>query len=91
MHLYFVFTGAVAETVGVDNSTFNGTFPSVDVYSNPTYGFLMTGGTVILVVVAAGAWILLYLFRPDLIEAMTVFMRAGGVVSIYMYMWEGWI
>ena len=50
-----------------------------------TYGLVVLSGTIVLVFLLGGCWLVLYIYRPDILEAITLFISGGVVVSIITY------
>ena len=62
-----------------DNITNGSVIPSMG--NSPAYGLVLFSGTVVLIFLLGGTWLVLYCIRPDILQAMAVALTGGFAVS----------
>ena len=64
-----------------NNGTTDGGLVPIGNQSDPRYALLLLSGTVVLIFITGGIWMVLYCVRPDLLQAMALFISGGLAVS----------
>ena len=69
----------ITDVVRRDNITNGSVIPSMG--NSPAYGLVLFSGTVVLIFLIGGTWLVLYCIRPDILQAMAVALSGGFAVS----------